>query len=675
VASFTPDTFADGVVGNTPITAAKLNNAEQQYADAMADTAALYGQDVKQIFPSGDTTGATDLAAINASPNAMLTPGATYYVNGPIVRPSYSCLRARGATIHLVTGGSNIIRNAAAAASRSVSDAVTTANSTTVTSATGAFTSADVGAMVGVIGAALGGATWYGKIVTVNSATSITLNWPADLALTGATLQVFANRDTNIDIEGGTWILDVAPADGHQTTSTAFNSFASAFRRVSGLRLRDTTWSTPGLTGQGGKFTVSLADVDDFIVSGTHFIQTAGDGIHVMGPGSNGIIRDTTGTTGDDMVVISCGDQNTPYITDTQGPLSSILTQGIVATGSWSAYKLYDLGTAKRFTVTGCRVDDISGSTQQQAVSIISPFSDAIEISRVAVQVGGSNPVVNLSNNAYATSTTVRDIQWSNTVAPSSGVVKVTQGRNSVKIENITFATAPSGTNVAVYLTSSLSGSTFGLTTLDIDGVYAPMQVGGSQVTFATFHVVNCDATGSGDSAITIRNVSVQATAGYMVNKTAVCPISRIEIADSTFKGSGLISTPSGDSNTSLVLANTRATVTNLAVIKSPLDAQITGVRSVSSGPAFSLVGSGATPVRLRVGTYHEAGTGGGVTRDGTQAVSVNGHTLPVDVSILTATDGDIANNSNAALGCGVGPAVYNATAAKWKGLYSGATN
>ena len=63
------------------------------------------------------------------------------------------------------------------------------------------------------------------------------------------------------------------------------------------------------------------------------------------------------------------------------------------------------------------------------------------------------------------------------------------------------------------------------------------------------------------------------------------------------------------------------------------------------------------------------------ISRDATQAISVNGSSLRADLALLTPTDGDTAYNTNTALGCGVGPAVYQAAAAKWKGLYTGATN
>jgi lysophospholipase L1-like esterase len=83
VASFTPDTFADGVTGNTPITAVKLNNAEQQYADAMADAAALYGHDVRAWAPF--TAYALGQAVVN--PSGDLVTAVTPHTSGASYTP------------------------------------------------------------------------------------------------------------------------------------------------------------------------------------------------------------------------------------------------------------------------------------------------------------------------------------------------------------------------------------------------------------------------------------------------------------------------------------------------------------------------------------------------------------------------------------------------------------
>ena len=60
-------------------------------------------------------------------------------------------------------------------------------------------------------------------------------------------------------------------------------------------------------------------------------------------------------------------------------------------------------------------------------------------------------------------------------------------------------------------------------------------------------------------------------------------------------------------------------------------------------------------------------------TRHDTQVTDTDSQLLvDVDLSILGKTNGDRANNTNAGLACGVGPAISNGT--NWKNIYSGAT-
>lgn len=61
------------------------------------------------------------------------------------------------------------------------------------------------------------------------------------------------------------------------------------------------------------------------------------------------------------------------------------------------------------------------------------------------------------------------------------------------------------------------------------------------------------------------------------------------------------------------------------------------------------------------------------VPRAGTEAVRVNGVDIPVDFAKVNPSDQDEARNTNAAVSCGVGKAIYSTSAAKWKNIYTGA--
>lgn len=664
-----------------------VDQLESQSPAAVSAMRNLFGANVKA---SGDTSGASDLAKINALLNAgmvvSLDPGSTYYVNGTIRLPSGACLSAYGATVHLTVGSTNILQTASVAPSRQVADAATTANAATVTSATAAFTQADVGSTIGVVGAGYLGSTWYAKVVSVQSSSQATLSSIAMTTVSNASLSVFAAADRckNVSVLGGTWILDVAPVDGHNAASTAFNSFASCFRRCDGLVLRDTTWSVPGAAGQGGKFTVSLADVTNFVVDGTCFTHTAGDGVHVSGPASYGSILNTYGTTGDDQVVLSLGDGNTPYITDTEGNLAHIVTRGIICNGSWSAFKLYDLGFGsspfQRFKATGIQVDDITGTTQVQAVSIFQAFGDEVTVSRLRVAPGGSMPMVDVNAGSlpFTGGLTVRDVVWTSASPASNGVVRVNQPRGPIRLQNVSFAQAPAGTNIILQVVGTVSGSSFGPSVLDVNGVYVPKAVYGSQVTMGTLHVINASSTtGTADVPVSVKNVYAQTTSGVLVNKTSGFVTSRIDVSNVNFSGAALFASPAGDSATKLVLSQVKFNGTNLVVAQSPLNISLVAVEANTTGALVAATNAGATPIRVvAIGDFTQAGSGVAVSRTGTQSISVSGAAFPVDLSILTPTDQDVVSNSNAALSCGAGTAIYHSggTGNGWKNIYTGAT-
>jgi len=234
------------------------------------------------VSPSEDTTGAADLANLQAALDdggtVQLVAGADYYFNGALALPSNSALTAYGATLHGLAVG-NLFRTKTALPARSVTDAGATSGSTTLTSATAAFTAADVGAKVSVRGAGPhqstnDGQSWYGTITAVTNATTVTIDKAAGTTITGAQLEIFPDRVHDVAVLGGTWSIEAEPADGHASTGNYFNALCSAFRRVDRLILRDLSISVVGTSAEGGKFAISIADatnitVDNIVFTGT----------------------------------------------------------------------------------------------------------------------------------------------------------------------------------------------------------------------------------------------------------------------------------------------------------------------------------------------------------------------------------------------------------------------
>lgn len=114
---YTPQTWHDSPARDTPIDAAALTHIEQGISDvdsglssevsrAKAAEALLVPNTVlkkyqQMVLPSGDTTGSTDTAAINAAltafprPKAVLAPG-TFYINAPITPQNNTWLQGSG---------------------------------------------------------------------------------------------------------------------------------------------------------------------------------------------------------------------------------------------------------------------------------------------------------------------------------------------------------------------------------------------------------------------------------------------------------------------------------------------------------------------------------------------------------------------------------------------------
>src|ERR1019366_2135157 len=95
MANYTPQTWVDGPGGGTPISAARLNTLEAGAAAALAsaDASSTYAQLAGVVFapaPSGDTTGATDTAALQAAINGLADSAVlwlwkgTYYINAAL---------------------------------------------------------------------------------------------------------------------------------------------------------------------------------------------------------------------------------------------------------------------------------------------------------------------------------------------------------------------------------------------------------------------------------------------------------------------------------------------------------------------------------------------------------------------------------------------------------------
>lgn len=664
----------------TPWVVSPVPSPEQVAADVSPVTVT--------VRPSGDTSGVTDRARINAATanapgravgvrtSVTLAPG-EWSVDDAMLLYSRQTLTAYGAKVTRVGTAGNVIRNFAALPTRIVTDAAVTSGSATVTSASGGFAGAVVGTTrVGVIGAGPNGSVHYGVVNTVaGDGTSVTLSITADTTVSAARADVFDTIDEDITVQGGHFRLAVAPLDGHQPTATYLNSFVSAFRRISNLRVLDTTWSSAGAAGEGGKYVLCVGDCSDVVISNTHFAGTSGDGVHLSGPIYRALVDGVTGTTGDDMVVAGTQDNNTQYVYDTQGPIVDWHTRGVVSNGSWCAWKIYDLGTLRKHRCANITVENISGTTQVQMVSLLNVTCNSVKIRNVQGAPGATFPMV-ISASEQITETDIDGLTWHSTSAASKGLVRLEKPRNIVRLRHLAFSQAPSGTNYFVQVTGQLNGSTWGLRRLEVDGLHTPKQTGsGSAVTFGTLNGIEfaSDISGTSDETeLAVRNVHcTNITAGTLVNKGAVAVVSRMSLQNVTWSGTQLVAIPSGDASARVSLTNVKMVGTRLLTTASPVVVVTRDVHAVCSSAAFDVTGSGSLTVE-HGGSW--SSTGANTTtfsRSASQALRVNGAGLPAVLADLTPTTGDIVTASALAGTIPAGtPAVRGSSS--WVGLAGG---
>jgi hypothetical protein len=260
--------------------------------------------------PSGDATGATDPAALQAVLTAARTagggtvrayPGATYYTNAPLRIGSNTTLDMTGATISLVQNSScNILQNWAVQANTRCVDGVSN-STTTFTSATANFQPSNVGNAIRIY---YGDGTWLDTTIAARgSATSITL--AATTTESGTALYFYfgAGRDSGIRVLGGTWIRQLS--NFAPTSQDGWDANSIRIRHCDGLETGGIT-----ATNYAGKYFVNPGDCTNFWIHDiTAPAYLYSDLVHVNGPASYGVIqRIINDNPGDDVVALTGAD-------------------------------------------------------------------------------------------------------------------------------------------------------------------------------------------------------------------------------------------------------------------------------------------------------------------------------------------------------------------------------
>lgn len=358
-----------------------------------------------------------------------------FVVDQSVVVHSDTVLDLTNATVTMGTNANqSAVKNRAVSTVVRSFTATTTVGSTTVTATGSAFTSADVGRSIVVDTAGAGfsgnGGGFTSTIVSVTDATTVVVKAAPFKAVAGAAARLY-DRDKNITIIGGT--LDYGTQNG--TVTDSLDLHLTRFRRVDGLRLHRV-----GFKSISGKYASSIADCTDVVVQDP-FFDVSSDGIHLNGPIVNATVRGAKGKTGDDTVVVGCGD----YITymDVCGDVQNVtfhdvqsrclfapvkvfngtvghVMSGILVDGIYpEEVKNYciDLGSADVGTIANIRnvtVRNVEAKPVNGGALVImqgTGFGD-VTLSNLRVRDGSNANLVSLSNTA-----TVATLRMENVVA------------------------------------------------------------------------------------------------------------------------------------------------------------------------------------------------------------------------------------------------------------------
>ena len=467
--------------------------------------------------------------------------------------------------------------------------------------------------------------------------------------------QVAANngRDSAISITGGTW--DRGSAGG-----TGTGNHSLMFRRIDGLTIRNLT-----VKSTAGKFAIAPGDVTNFVIANITF-ATASDGVHVSGPARAGVIRDIFGTTGDDSVAFTGNDY--AYVADVHGDMSDIVVENVRTSTNQNLVKVLPgvNQTADNFSIR-----DVVGTANNGGVWIGDDTNDAnttggtigtIVVERVKfVPTNGAFAV--LLRGSTILNAVLRDIDYTPAVADKAGIFCASNSIKALKVDGYRVRGSLTAANAV-----QISGSTIDRMTLnnfhmaDASTAANAFLLTSGTIKELEFNDAYCVFGGNSSALIELRSTftltKVNISGGYyetlgrIIHTASTTPACTMSVRGAMFK-----------------------TPNRLADLSSPLDVSLSGITvDTPSNPLLYANGSTAT-VTLRGEQPITVGTVTLLGRSGTQTLRTVGLTIKADLTILTPADGDMVSNTNATPTCGVGPAVYNTTAAKWKGLYSGLTN
>jgi hypothetical protein len=628
------------------------------------------------IQPSGDTTGAADVTALQNALTAALSagygrvkgqPGGHFYLNAQLVIGSQVELDMTDCTITEVAAtNKGFVRNKAGTAAFTAADGAISSGSSTVTTSLGA--SAVVGQTVTVNGATAGGANiLLTGLVSAKTSTTITFtNLDGTTLTAGATVSsatvALYNRDNNITIRGGYWL-----AGANQPN--IIGNFCVCHCDTYTIELQGFQSTIAGYCVMVFDNTNGRASVRNLNTT-----VTGADGIHVTGPHYGLVIPEATGTTGDDTVSLTASDFPNPGTGETSGNIIGVKIGAIDTVTAESALKIIagagnlvdDIvvyggirGNAANAIWIGDAVAQASTtggnygfidlgtcelkSSANFMVNLISPAAEYIRVNCAYPTSGGPTRVVNTSGTSTVT---IKKLLISGNMSPTGGptVQAVYHAATSVTLDHVVFDKF----------------------NMDLGSSISSLYLGHGATICNQVDLIGC-------------RVSITLNGYVIYTDTTTGTLGRVNIIGGEFANAcllqynhngAIVTTFSGGAQfTGNYVCQTGGTGTKTFVF-GPCVLSVSGV-----GDAAVVWTNAATCLLQGDGLIL---SGALLHRNvGSESIEVKGANLPVDLSALIRTgNGDMANNTNGALGAGVGVAISSGSGAagSWKNLFSGST-
>lgn len=617
-----------------------------------------------------DTTARINAALAATSPfgtRKTVRLVGNFTIEGALVVPSNTVLDVLGATI--TASASHVgclIRNAGAFPVATGTGSIAAGSQTLTTSL-----NLNVGQTVTIAGADGAGTTVHTGTITAVGAGSVTIDAAAKSTVAGATVLVF-NRDSDVRILHGQWNRGSAAFTG-----TAPGRFHNIYLR----HVDDWTVDIAGLSSTAAKYALSVGSATRGRVL-LRGLQANSDGCHIIGPARDIHVELLQGSTGDDVFAITAADW--VAYGDTAGDVRNITIGNIFGTSNAALFKVI---SGSGYHVDGVKVlGEITGTARTNGVYIGDDTGQPSttggtygDIDFGTLNATAQNQLVVVNGMDSGESVRGR-VVWKygagrldralRVYAPNSGTGSTAKRLKLLDLDvNIdTTGTVDSTSTPNAVDLFTKDGANYTVDTIRLRGRFAANAIGGV--------AVNHNEGNVGEYIWELDALWQSTTATYGL-RWYLGTISRLTAPRGSVVGGNVLLRREGAGPTS-TLQVVLGSAFRASAMSRVLDVR-TGTTAVRmDNPLFDSLLNAAIFTNGGIldldGRYAKVGSAALLQQGGTAAIRARSAALDLDLATtgLAKNNGDMANNTNAGLSCGAGPAVSNGTA--WKNLYSGAT-